>query len=166
MIQNLIKPEGAFEHFMAGLLSSGWIDHFTWSTGTTIQEVRTSLGGPCPKGASRTHKNAPDGIIHALQVRACANSRIGIDLEWFDELRQAPVLRKLAKRFELPTAESSIQTMEEWCRREAAYKAYCNHDKFPGIHIGNIMTMAGFEFKLSHAGNWILCFAKIQGSNQ
>ncbi len=116
---NYPNPSEEFGTFLGSCLSESWLHSFTWHP--------LKRQGLDPK-FSKSHKEAPDDAFFQIEVESPSDFRTGIDLEFYDASR--PLFKNkdwLERRLKIPEATikalSSEKLLEEWCFREAAFKA-------------------------------------------
>ncbi|NCN39681.1 hypothetical protein GW916_00370 [bacterium] len=119
MSRDYPNPIEEFSSFFSMCLSESWVHSVTWAP-----KKRPSLD---PK-FSKSHKEAPDDAFFQVEVESPDDVRTGIDLEFYDASR--PLFKNkdwLERRLKIPEATikalSSEKLLEEWCYREAAFKA-------------------------------------------
>ena len=119
MTENYIEPSDKFNDFLSSSLQQSWIESFTWHP-----KQRPGLD---PK-FSKSHKETFDKVLHQIEVESTESFRTGVDLEFFDSSR--PLFKNkdwLERKLKIPEATikslTSEKLLEEWCYREAAFKA-------------------------------------------
>ncbi len=116
-------PQLGFKNFLERAEQDGWISKYRWAKAESLKELREKLGGIRKPNTSRTHKRGTDGIWWGLEVEPDYGTAVGVDIEL---LVDRPVLQNpqwIAERMGLGRVSNPKEIIEEWSRREAAFKA-------------------------------------------
>jgi 4'-phosphopantetheinyl transferase EntD len=161
-----LVPEEVFSRFLNNAVAKGWIKSFTWHP-----FKRASLD----PAFSKTHKEGDDGALWQVEVESPEGYRVGVDLEYHIEGR--PLFKNkdwLERRLKIPQATiqslSAEQLLEEWCYREASFKALYPHNEGVTLsdfeRIGETLHFSRDEEEHSFAlmgewqGPWFLALAR------
>lgn len=120
----LLNPQDAFRSFLERAENDAWIASYKWFRAESFGLLKNKLKYPCPENVSRSHKRSTDGTWWALDVEAHDGTKVGVDLELFVS---RPVLERpewISERLSIARGLSPQKILEEWCSREAAFKAF------------------------------------------
>ncbi len=161
------NPRTAFRDFLDESVAQGWIASWTW-------DPARRAGLDC--AFSKSHKTEDSGQVYVIEVESAPQSRSGVDLEFF--VPERPLFRHpgwLERRLKIPQATVSAlsphQLLEEWCFREAAFKALYPHNAgvvlsdFERTGPQELRCRCGdsehvFQLRGAWRGSWFLALAR------